>query len=60
MAVAGNGLCHSDAMMSQMPGAIGESIGWKVPFTLGHEIGGRVASLGAGVQRLRGRATRWR
>ena len=49
VAVAGNGLCHSDAMMSQMPGAIGEAIGWKVPFTLGHEVGGRVASLGAGV-----------
>ena len=49
VAVAGNGLCHSDALMSQMPGSIGEAIGWKVPFTLGHEIGGRVASLGAGV-----------
>jgi len=49
VAVAGNGLCHSDAMMSQMPGALGEAIGWKVPFTLGHEIGGRVASLGSGV-----------
>jgi propanol-preferring alcohol dehydrogenase len=50
VAVAGNGLCHSDAMMSQMPGAIGEAIGWQVPFTLGHEIGGRVAALGAGVR----------
>jgi propanol-preferring alcohol dehydrogenase len=49
VAVAGNGLCHSDAMMSQMPGAIGEAIGWSVPFTLGHEVGGRVAALGAGV-----------
>ncbi len=49
VAVAGNGLCHSDAMMSRMPGALGEAIGWQVPFTLGHEIGGRVASLGAGV-----------
>jgi propanol-preferring alcohol dehydrogenase len=49
VAVAGNGLCHSDAMMSQMPAAIGEAIGWQVPFTLGHEIGGRVASLGPGV-----------
>ena len=49
VAVAGNGLCHSDAMMSRMPGALGEAIGWRVPFTLGHEIGGRVASLGAGV-----------
>src|ERR1019366_6152370 len=47
VAVAGNGLCHSDAMMSQMPGALGEAIGWSVPFTLGHEVGGRVASLGA-------------
>lgn len=47
--VAGNGLCHSDIGMSQMPGSIGEAIGWKVPFTLGHEVGGRVAALGAGV-----------
>ena len=53
VAVAGNGLCHSDAMMSQMPAAIGEAIGWKVPFTLGHEIGGHVASVGAGVTTLR-------
>ena len=52
VAVAGNGLCHSDAMMGQMPGAIGEAIGWKVPFTLGHEIGGRVAALGASVTGL--------
>jgi len=49
VAVAGNGLCHSDTMMSQMPGAIAEAIGWRAPFTLGHEIGGRVAALGAGV-----------
>jgi propanol-preferring alcohol dehydrogenase len=48
VAVAGNGLCHSDAMMSQMPAAIGEAIGWTVPFTLGHEIGGRVAAIGVG------------
>ncbi len=47
--VAGNGLCHSDIGMARMPGAIGEAIGWKVPFTLGHEVGGRVAALGAGV-----------
>jgi len=47
--VAGNGLCHSDVGMSAMPGAIGEAIGWKVPFTLGHEVGGRIAALGAGV-----------
>ena len=47
--VAGNGLCHSDIGMAQMPGDIASSVGWKVPFTLGHEVGGRVAALGAGV-----------
>ena len=52
VAVAGNGLCHSDAMMSKMPAAIGDAIGWTVPFTLGHEIGGRVAALGTGVTNL--------
>lgn len=50
--VAGNGLCHSDVGMWQMPGSIGEAIGWRVPFTLGHEIAGRVAALGAGVDDL--------
>ena len=49
VAVAGNGLCHSDVTMSAMPGAIGEHLGWSVPFTLGHEIAGHVAALGAGV-----------
>ncbi len=47
--VAGNGLCHSDIGMAQMPGDIAEQVGWKVPFTLGHEVGGRVAALGGGV-----------
>jgi len=47
--VAGNGLCHSDVGMSQMPGAMAEMIGWKVPFTLGHEVGGWVEELGEGV-----------
>ncbi len=51
--VAGNGLCHSDVTMRAMPGAIGEAIGWVVPFTLGHEIGGWVAALGDGVTDLR-------
>lgn len=50
--VAGNGLCHSDVGMASMPGAIGEAIGWRVPFTLGHEVGGRVAALGTGVAGL--------
>lgn len=47
--VAGNGLCHSDITMMEMPGEIGEAIGWHMPFTLGHEAAGRVAALGEGV-----------
>ncbi|MBU6328449.1 MAG: alcohol dehydrogenase catalytic domain-containing protein [Acidobacteria bacterium] len=47
--VAGNGLCHSDVGMTQMPGSIAEMIGWRAPFTLGHEVGGHVAMVGAGV-----------
>jgi len=50
--VAGNGLCHSDTAMSQIPESIGELIGWRVPFTLGHEIGGRVDTVGEGVAGL--------
>lgn len=48
--VAGNGLCHSDITMTQMPGAIGEALGWSMPFTLGHEIAGWVDSWGPGVE----------
>ncbi|MFP3900470.1 MAG: alcohol dehydrogenase catalytic domain-containing protein [Acidimicrobiia bacterium] len=44
--VAGTGLCHSDIAMSRMPADVGESLGWRVPFTLGHEVGGRIAALG--------------
>jgi len=47
--VAGCGLCHSDLAMGQMPGEVGESIGWKVPFTLGHETAGWVDAVGADV-----------
>jgi len=47
--VAGNGLCHSDFTMTAIPAEIGEMIGWQVPFTLGHEIGGWVEALGDGV-----------
>ena len=46
--VAGNGLCHSDVGMAQAPGELMELLGWRVPFTLGHEVGGRVAALGTG------------
>lgn len=47
--VAGNGLCHSDLTMMQMPASVGEMIGWRMPFTLGHEIGGRIAAIGPDV-----------
>jgi propanol-preferring alcohol dehydrogenase len=47
--VAGNGLCHSDLAMAQMPAEIAEALGWQLPFTLGHEVGGTIAALGAGV-----------
>jgi alcohol dehydrogenase, propanol-preferring len=47
--VAANGLCHSDITMTQIPGAIGEALGWSMPFTLGHEIGGWIDSWGPGV-----------
>jgi propanol-preferring alcohol dehydrogenase len=47
--VAGNGLCHSDVSMTQIPAAFGEMLGWDMPFTLGHEVGGRIAQLGPGV-----------
>lgn len=50
--VAANGLCHSDLVMPKMPGAIGKHLGWQVPFTLGHEIGGHVAATGSGVRSL--------
>jgi propanol-preferring alcohol dehydrogenase len=47
--VVGNGLCHSDFVMAHIPGPVAETLGWRVPFTLGHEVGGRVAALGEGV-----------
>jgi propanol-preferring alcohol dehydrogenase len=48
--VAGNGLCHSDLTMMAMPAAIGTALGWHMPFTLGHEIGGWIEATGAGVE----------
>lgn len=47
--VAGTGLCHSDLGMQQMPEETCVAMGWQVPFTLGHETGGHVAAIGAGV-----------
>lgn len=44
--VAGNGLCHSDLTMMSMPSEVGAMVDWHMPFTLGHEIGGRIAAIG--------------
>jgi alcohol dehydrogenase, propanol-preferring len=46
--VAGNGLCHSDIAMAQIPADVADALGWHLPFTLGHEVGGRIAALGPG------------
>lgn len=51
--VAGNGLCHSDITMMQMPAEIGTALGWRMPFTLGHEVGGWVHEVGDGDVDLR-------
>src|SRR4051794_29230994 len=42
--VAGCGLCQSDLGMRQLPRAVGEKLGWTMPFTLGHEVAGWVAA----------------
>lgn len=47
--VAGCGLCHSDAAMAAVPGEVAEAMGWRLPFTLGHETAGWVDAVGAGV-----------
>jgi propanol-preferring alcohol dehydrogenase len=47
--VAACGLCHSDLAMMAMPAAIGGSLGWQIPFTLGHETAGWVHDVGEGV-----------
>jgi propanol-preferring alcohol dehydrogenase len=44
--VAGCGLCHSDVTLPHIPEAVGSRLGWRVPFTLGHEVAGWVASPG--------------
>jgi alcohol dehydrogenase, propanol-preferring len=47
--VAGCGLCHSDAAMAAVPGEVAEAMGWRLPFTLGHETAGWVDAVGADV-----------
>ena len=50
--VAGCGLCHSDLGMGLIPADLGASMGWRVPFTLGHETAGWVDAIGPGVAGL--------
>ena len=47
--VAGNGLCQSDLHMPELPEAMGQLMGWQMPFTLGHEVGGWIDKCGADV-----------
>ena len=49
---AGCGVCHSYAAMMAMPAALGEQLGWQIPFTLGHESAGWVHEVGPGVEGL--------
>src|SRR3954453_2007430 len=46
--VAGNGLCHSDLTMMAIPASIGTMLGWRGPFTLGHETAGWIEAIGPG------------
>jgi propanol-preferring alcohol dehydrogenase len=45
--VAGNGVCQSDLHMPHLPPALERFLGWKMPFTLGHEVGGWIDALGS-------------
>ncbi len=44
--VAGCGLCRSDLTMRHIPAAAGEALGWRMPFTLGHETAGWIVGSG--------------
>lgn len=48
--VAGNGLCQSDLHMPELPAAMEQFLGWQMPFTLGHEVGGWIDKMGTGVK----------
>lgn len=47
--VAGNGVCQSDLHMPHLPAIMEKFLGWKMPFTLGHEVGGWIDAWGSGV-----------
>ncbi|MEU4619457.1 alcohol dehydrogenase catalytic domain-containing protein [Actinoplanes sp. NPDC023801] len=44
--VAGCGLCRSDLTMRHIPAEAGGALGWRMPFTLGHETAGWIADTG--------------
>jgi propanol-preferring alcohol dehydrogenase len=44
--VAGCGLCRSDLTMRHLPAAVGQQLGWSMPFTLGHETAGWIDGTG--------------
>ena len=48
--VAGNGLCQSDLHMPEVPAVMEQLMGWQMPFTLGHEVGGWIDAWGPGVE----------
>ncbi len=48
--VAGNGLCQSDLHMPEIPSVMEQLMGWQMPFTLGHEVGGWIDRCGPGVE----------
>jgi propanol-preferring alcohol dehydrogenase len=50
VAVHAAGACHSDLHILEFPEGTSP---WTLPFTLGHEIAGSVATVGAGVERWR-------
>ncbi len=49
--VAGNGLCQSDLHMPHIPAVMEELMGWNMPFTLGHEVGGWIDKFGSDLER---------
>ena len=43
------GVCHSDEFVMSLPEDVFTTMGWRTPMTLGHEIAGSVAQVGAEV-----------
>ena len=47
--LAGNGLCHSDFAIMNMPATVVAAQNWTLPFTLGHEAAGWIEDIGPDV-----------